>query len=169
MTILKRRHLKNETFPQYKRVKMKILFVNGSPNKSGNTVKLAQILLEGKDFKTINLTDYKIYDYGQTFAGDQFDEVIAAINEADTVVMGSPMYWHNICGLMRNLLDRCYGYLEQGAFSGKNLYFIIQGASPENRQLEACEFTMSRFARMYGFTYKGMATNTREAKSLGLE
>ena len=148
---------------------MSILFINGSPNKDGNTAKLAKELLARKDYEILNLIDYKIYAYGQEYADDQFDEVITAIRKADTVVMGSPLYWHNICGLMRNFLDRCYGPIAQGEFSGKNLYFIMQGASPEKWQLEACEFTMSRFAGLYGFSYKGMVTDLQEAKNMNAE
>ena len=143
---------------------MSILFINASPNKDGNTAKLAKELLAGKDYETLNLIDYKIYAYGQEYADDQFGEVIEAIRQADTVVMGSPLYWHNICGLMRNFLDRCYGPIEESEFKGKNLYFIMQGAAPEKWQLEACEFTMSRFAGLYGFAYKGMVTTVQEAK-----
>ncbi len=148
---------------------MSILFINASPNKEGNTAKLAAELLSGKEYETLDLVDYKIYAYGQDFPDDQFNTVIGKINGANTVVMGSPLYWHNICGLMRNFLDRCYGPVRQGAFSGKNLYFIIQGASPEKWQLEACEFTMSRFAGLYGFTYKGMITDQSQAKRISVE
>ena len=45
----------------------------------------------------------------------------------------------------------------------------MQGAAPEKWQLEACEFTMSRFAGLYGFAYKGMVTNTKEAKALTVQ
>lgn len=137
---------------------MSILFINGSPNKNGNTAGLASKLLAGKEYETLNLVDYKIYAYGQKFDDDQFNDVIEAIRKADTVVMGSPLYWHNICGLMRNFLDRCYGPIGQGEFAGKELYFIMQGASPEKWQLDACDFTMSRFAGLCGFSYKGMIT-----------
>ena len=41
----------------------KILFNNSSPNRNGNTARLAAALLEGKDYGTLNLTDYKIYGY----------------------------------------------------------------------------------------------------------
>lgn len=143
---------------------MSILFINASPNKDGKTAKLAKELLAGRDYETLNLIDYKIYAYGQEYEDDQFNEVIDAIRKADTVVMGSPLYWHNICGLMRNFLDRCYGPIEQNEFKGKDLYFIMQGAAPEKWQMEACEFTMSRFAGLYGFTYKGMVTNSMEAR-----
>ena len=38
---------------------MSALFINGSPNKNGNTAKLASRVLKGKEYETINciLTD----------------------------------------------------------------------------------------------------------------
>ena len=91
----------------------KILFVNGSPNRDGNTAILAKELLEGKEYETIALTDYRINFYGQTLDGDQFDEVYKKMKEADVVVMGSPVYWHNICASMRTLLERFYGPIDR--------------------------------------------------------
>ena len=35
---------------------MSILFINGSPNKNGNTAALAKKLLAGKEYKTISLS-----------------------------------------------------------------------------------------------------------------
>lgn len=147
---------------------MKILFINGSPNKNGNTAELAKILIGAMEYETLNLTDYKIYSYGQTYTDDQLNEVILKIADADTVIIGSPLYWHNICGSVRNMLDRFYGLVEDGEFSGKNLYFVFQGASPEKWMMEAGEFTMKRFASLYGFNYMGMVTDKKEAKMLSL-
>ena len=145
---------------------MSILFINGSPNGEGNTSALAKELLNGKEYKTLNLVDYKVYSYGQKFEDDQFDEVLSEIKAADTVVIGSPVYWHNICGSVRNFLDRCYGPLEQGGLSGRRLAFLFQGAAPEKWMIEAGEYTMSRFAGLYGMEYLGMATSRAEAKKL---
>ena len=79
-------------------VKMeRILFINGSPNRDGNTAALAKALLEGRQYERLNLNDYRLNFYGQTLEGDQLDEVIEKMKEADIVVMGSPVYWHNIC------------------------------------------------------------------------
>ncbi len=142
-------------------------FINGSPNKKGNTAALAEALLAGKEYETLNLTDYRIGNYGQTFEDDQLVEVIAKMKEAEVVVVGSPLYWHNICGSVRNVLDRFYGLVENGVFSGRKLYFLFQGASPEKWMLEAGEYTMNRFAKLYGFEYAGMATNKNEAEKLG--
>ena len=50
---------------------MSILFINGSPNKNGNTVALSEQFLKGKNYQTLHLVDYKIYSYGQHFTDDQ--------------------------------------------------------------------------------------------------
>lgn len=145
---------------------MKILFINGSPNKNGNTAALAKTLLKGKEYETLNLTDYKIYSYGQSFPDDGLGEVLARMKAADVIVVGSPVYWHNICGSVRNMLDRFYGMVEEGEFSGRKLYFLFQGAAPEKWMLEAGEYTMKRFAALYGMGYAGMAANQKEAAKL---
>ena len=145
---------------------MKILFINGSPNKNGNTKVLADKMLQGKDYETLNLTEYKIGCYGQNFADDQLDEVIGKMKEADVIVIASPLYWHNICGAVRNVLDRFYGKVQQGELAGRTLYFLFQGAAPEKWMLEAGDYTMKRFASLYGMEYGGMATSAKEAEKL---
>ena len=131
---------------------MKILFINGSPNKEGNTKKLAEALLSGKEYETLNLTDLKIYSYGQEFDDDELSVVIDKMKKADTIVIGSPVYWHNICGSVRNVLDRFYGLVSESELQG---------------MFEAGEYTMKRFAGLYGMNYKGMATDKTEAIKLG--
>ncbi len=134
---------------------MSILFINGSPNKNGNTAELARTLMDGK-----------VYGYGQNFEDDQFTEIVGQMKAANTIVIGSPVYWHNMSGMVRNLIDRFYGPIPSGALQGRKFVFLFQGAAPESWMLEKAEYTMSRFARMYGMTYVGMATNGREAKAL---
>ena len=145
---------------------MSILFINGSPNKNGNTAALAAELLKDHEYETLNLTDYTIGAFGQNFPGDELNAVIAAMKKADTIVIGSPVYWHNICGSVRNVLDRFYGKVENGSLSSRRLYFVFQGAAPEKWMLEAGKYTMKRFAALYGMTYGGMATNKNEATKL---
>ena len=142
---------------------MSILFINGSPNKNGSTAALAAELLKGKDYETLNLTDYTIGAYGQSLPGDGLDRVIDAMKRADTIVIGSPVYWHNICGSVRNVLDRFYGKVDGSDLKGRRLFFVFQGAAPEKWMLEAGEYTMKRFAALYGMAYGGMVTDGAEA------
>lgn len=144
----------------------KILFINGSPNRDGNTASLAQTLLEGKTYETLNLNDYRLSFYGQTLEGDELDKVVERMKAADIIVMGSPVYWHNICASVRTLMERFYGYIPENTFKGKRLFFVYQGAAPTKMMIDDGEYTMSRFASMYGFNYEGMATNRSQAERL---
>ena len=135
---------------------MSILFINGSPNKNGNTVAIATKLLKGKEFQTLHLVDYKIYSYGQEFEDDQFEDVVEAMSQADTIVIGSPLYWYSMSGAIRNVLDRFYGNVNESLLKGKDMYFVFQGFAPTKEQLNAGEYTMKRFASLYGMNYKGM-------------
>lgn len=142
-----------------------ILFVNASPNKGGNTAHLAEELLQGQLYEQLDLVDYRIFGYGQEVEGDQFNEVISKIRSAHTVIVGSPVYWHGMSGMLRNLLDRFYGTVEEGSLTGRRLCFCFQGAAPEKWMLDAGEYTMRRFAELYGMEYIGMVTNIEEARA----
>lgn len=99
---------------------MKILFINGSPNSNGHTARLARTMMGSLPYETLNLTEYRINVYGQTLPGDQFGEIVQKMQQADVIVIGSPVYWHNICGSVRTLLDRFYGPVSAGSFRGRN-------------------------------------------------
>lgn len=143
-----------------------ILFINGSPNKNGNTAHLAEVLLKGYGYETLNLCDYQINFYGQNRDGDELDKIVARMKKADIVVMGSPVYWHNICASMRTLMERFYGYIPSNEFAGKQLIFLYQGEAPTKMMIDDGEYTMNRFAQLYGFSYVGMANNDKQAEEL---
>ncbi len=145
---------------------MDILFINGSPNENGNTARLAAQLLRGKEYTSLNLTDYLIGAYGQDFPGDGLEDVIDAMKRASTIVIGSPVYWHNICGSVRNMFDRFYGSVEDGVLRGRRLYFVFQGAAPEKWMLDDGEYTVKRFAELYGVLYVGRVSSGAQAAEL---
>jgi multimeric flavodoxin WrbA len=145
---------------------MSILFINGSPDRDGTTARLAATLLAAKYYETVQLPEHRINPYGSTLEGDEFDWVLGKMRAADTIVIGSPVYWHNICGAVRNLLDRFYGPVRPGELAGRKLVFLYQGEAPEKWMLDAGEYTMSRFAGLYGMGWLGMAVTQKDAKAL---
>lgn len=84
---------------------------------------------------------------------------------ADTIVIGSPVYWHSFTGLLRNFLDSQYGVIE-AELAGKRLVFAFQGAAPTADVLKLADYSMSRYAGLYGMDYLGMVTNSSEAREL---
>lgn len=143
-----------------------ILFVNGSPNRNGHTAAMAKRLLACRDYETLNLIDYKIYPLGQIFEDDQFESVMQKMQEADVLVMGSPVYWHSMTGQFRTMLDRIYESPLRRLLKGKELYFLFQGAGPSSAMLEAGNYTMNIFCRLFGLKYRGMATSMRDTEKL---
>lgn len=144
---------------------MNILFINGG-EKGGNTSALGETFLSGREYEQVDLVDYKVYDYGTHFDGDQFEEILAKVEACDTLVIGSPVYWHDLSGMLRCFLDRCYGPVPERGLAGRRLFFLFQGAAPTKEMLERGQYTINRFASLYGMEYMGMATNSSEARSL---
>lgn len=145
---------------------MRILFINGSPERDGNTARLAKALLKGREYETYQLPEHRIFPYGSKLPEDEFDALLSRMKAAELIVIGSPVYWHNICGAVRTMLDRFYGVVNEGELSGRKLAFLFQGEAPEQWMLEAGEYTISRFAMLYGMEYVGMASSTKQAKAL---
>lgn len=103
-----------------------ILLLNASSNENGNTVQMAKQLLNTQPCTQLNLVDYKIYPLGHHFKDDQFEEVYKAMCNANTIIMGIPVYWYSIAGPLQILLDRLYEKIENNKLAGKDLYFVIQ-------------------------------------------
>lgn len=142
-----------------------MIFINSSRNKNGNTASMGRDLLSGLDYEQINLIDYKIYPLGQSFADDQFDVVWEKMCAADTIVIGTPVYWHTMAGSLKLLIDRMYEE-RGGDLDGKRLAFFAQGAGPTEMSLENLAYTFERVAANYGMVLVGTATNSSELRSL---
>ena len=87
-------------------------------------------LLGNTQYDQLNLVDYRVDSLGQHFEGDQFDVVLKAMQDADVIVLGTPVYWHTMSGSLKNVIDRMYNVRDTANLQGKQLYFIIQGADP---------------------------------------
>ena len=145
----------------------KILFINASRDPNGNTAKMGADFLQGVDHDTLFLNNYKIYQLGQKYPDDQFKTVMDAIAQADTIVIGSPVYWHTMSGPLKTFIHRLYELDKPvPALKGKKLYFLMQGAAPSQATKEQMPFIMSRVAAQYDMQYMGAATAMNDLSAL---
>jgi multimeric flavodoxin WrbA len=104
---------------------MNILAINGSPRKSRNTVTLLNKALEGAASQGATTELIHLYDlcykgciscfackliggksYGKCAYQDELTPVLEKIEHADAVILGSPIYFGNVTGELRSLMER---------------------------------------------------------------
>jgi len=102
---------------------MKIVAINGSPRKEGNTAKLLKAITEehkDTDLVYFDLSEMKIKDciacmhcktHDSCSIKDDMTKIYAAIREADAVVFASPIYMGAETGMFKSMLDRTYALL----------------------------------------------------------
>lgn len=147
-------------------MKTKVLFINASENRDGNTSRMAKSLLGNTPYDQLNLVDYRVDSLGQHFDGDQFDVVLKAMQQADVIVIGTPVYWHTMSGSLKNVIDRMYTVRNNANLTGKQMYFITQGTAPTPESIQQLKWTMNRFGEYFGMDVKGLAANDAEVEVL---
>ena len=103
--------------------KIFVLGINGSPRKNGNTVRFLKRILDsaeksGARIKLIHLSDETIKPCLGCYSAsekeckypcvqkDDMGNIYKLLLRADSIVLGSPSYWYNVSGLMKNFVDR---------------------------------------------------------------
>lgn len=103
----------------------KIIAINGSPRKTGNTAILLQKVFEGAASKGAQTEIINLYDlnykgciscfscklknekhWGKCAMKDELSPVLNKVMESDAVVLGAPIYFGDITGEMRSFLER---------------------------------------------------------------
>ncbi len=135
---------------------MKIVAFIGSPRKGGNTDRLVDEILAGAaevghDGEKIYLSDCGLTPIEPVY-GDELDwtdshqnvadELIDKMVEADGVILGSPVYWFSVSGLMKLFIDRwaLYRRGEQRLMDltpGKKMVVVLAMADSEPEYVEA--------------------------------
>jgi multimeric flavodoxin WrbA len=111
---------------------MKVIAINGSPRKGWNTDTLLNKALEGAASKGAETELIHLYDlnykgciscfackitdgksHGKCPIKDDLKEIFKKIEEADALILGSPIYWGRVTGEMAAFLDRLlFQYIE---------------------------------------------------------
>lgn len=104
---------------------MKVIAINGSPNKSGNTFQALsmvgeELMAAGIDFEMLHIGHKLIH--GCTACGkcavnkdekcvlktDDLNQWIQQLKAADGMLIGSPVHYSGIAGTMKSFLDRLF-------------------------------------------------------------
>ncbi len=118
--------------------KIKILGINASPRKYGNTYKLLKISLEaarklGADVELIHLYDYDIKPCIGCLSDvqkacrypcvidDDAKIILEKILKNDGLIIATPTYWYGPSGHLKNLIDRMTAFENMIFITGRSL------------------------------------------------
>jgi len=147
---------------------MKILALNGSARKRGNTDILIDQILEGSKrgkhtTQKLYLYDYEILpcmdcrdckkgDYVCTL-NDGMKKIYPKMEKADLIIFGTPNYWNGLTGKMKLLIDRMRPFVPSRKLKGKKWVVVSpSGEGPNSCRLLvemlrlSCDYLGMKFA-----------------------
>ena len=144
----------------------KIIFMNGSPNKSGNTFRIGEEILKGISHDILQMSDYKVSQYGQVYEDDEINKIFEIIKNVDTIVIGAPVYWYTVSGIVKTFIDRLYLLPEAEVLKGKNLYFFAQGSAPDELARQSITFLATRVSELMGMNLKDVVVDSSDGNKI---
>jgi len=132
---------------------IKVLGLVGSPKVDGNTAKIVNAILEGAaengaEAVTYNLASldikgcdacHRCQENGCCVIDDDMQELYQQIEEADTVVLGSPVYMWQMTAQTKLLIDRMTAFLRPNFSSrldNKKLILVFTQGIPDRDAFE---------------------------------
>ena len=127
----------------------KLLVLSGSPRKGGNSDTLCDRFMlgakeAGNQVEKIFLRDKRINhcfacgtcqgNGGRCAQKDDMAQILDKMILADVIVMATPVYFYNMNGQMKTLIDRTYARYTE--ISDKEMYFIMTAAVGRKDLLE---------------------------------
>jgi multimeric flavodoxin WrbA len=87
----------------------KTVIIIGSSRNNGNTTRIANSVASQNNYDVVNLNNYEFsyYDYESKNRDDDFFPLVKEIIENyDTIIFATPIYWYSMSGIMKVFLDR---------------------------------------------------------------
>lgn len=141
---------------------MKVIGINASPRKGGNTATLVEAVLKGAakkgaETKRVDLRKLNMKpcigcegckkDLGHCAQKDDLTPLMEELAACDAVVLGTPVYWFHVTAQFKTLVDRLYCFFDfevdpetnesreiLGFPAGKKVVFVTSRGDPEEKR-----------------------------------
>ncbi len=120
-----------------KRKKYNMIGVSGRPRDKNTNYMLKTVLgATNGNYELINLKDKNIkpcnacggcYKTHKCVVKDDMQEIGRKLEKADAIVLGSPTYFANVTGIMKNFIDRCFPLFLSEKLKGKRVALVSVG------------------------------------------
>jgi len=134
---------------------MKVLGLSGSVRKDGNTADLIRVILQqtadaGIPSEFVSLAGKKILPCTgcelckeKKFCvqeKDDWGEVMRKVVDSDVLIIGSPTYYYDVCGHLKNFIDRSYSLYHDHKLAGrKGVAVAVHASKGASRTVQTLE------------------------------
>jgi multimeric flavodoxin WrbA len=138
---------------------MKVLGLSGSMRKEGNTAQLIKIILQrceeaGIKTEFVSLSGKKIMpclgcekckvEKWCINEADDWNAIVKKVLNCDVLVIGSPTYYYDVCGQLKNFIDRTYSLYHDRKLAGKKgVAVAVQATKGAIRTIQTLEGFLS--------------------------
>ena len=112
----------------------RILVLTGSPNREGNSTKMANAFIRGAEQAGHSVTKFETAFKnmrGFTSELDDFSELIPLMNESDVLVVATPLYWFSFPAQLKAVIDQL-DYSDGSKMLNKESYLLISGGDKDD-------------------------------------
>jgi multimeric flavodoxin WrbA len=85
---------------------------------------------------------------------DDMPKLYPKLEEADTIVFGTPLYWYGPSAKMKMLLDRLRPYIVSKRLKGKRAVLVV----PSEEGADACNYTVGMFNLSFEYLEMDLAS-----------
>jgi len=165
---------------------LKILFISGSLRK-GNTEHILSKVYEAIDTDSkelILLKDKSIkfckgcltcYNKPGCTIKDDMEAILPKILNADILVLGTPNYYENVSGLMKNFMDRCHPFYEHELIRNKKVILVYVGGGGKKGTKERLDMAFFGFIKhlklnlVSSYSFEALEWNELNKKDISKE
>ena len=147
---------------------MKILIISGSPRKGGNTELLAEAFAKGASkhhqVEIVSVRDYKVNPClgcnacfktnGICAQKDDMSPIYEKMNQADMLVIASPVYFYGISAQLKAVIDRFHNPIRD-TFHIKKMALLLVGAATLPELFDAILAEYNLCLRFFGIEDAG--------------
>jgi len=151
---------------------MKVLGLSGSMRKDGNTAQLIHVILKrcaNTEIKTefVSLAGKRILPClgcekckdrkWCIIENDDWNEIIQKVLDCDVLIIGSPTYYYDVCGHLKNFMDRTYSLYHDRKLAGrKGVAVAVNAQKGATRTIQ----TIEGFLNAHEFSSLGSVAGT---------
>ncbi len=144
---------------------MNTLILFGSARKEGHTKKIVNSLVEQLDGNVDIIDAYRLnispctdcrycWKTPSCIIKDDMQDIYNKIDNADCIIIATPVYFHSITGELKRLIDRCQVYWaghirgdKEKGFNKKGGYILTAGAPRFGNQFLGSEIVCEEFLK----------------------